>query len=83
MNKTFESSQFEDKPSVVASLDMLPEPLSEESIHHLAKERDIPALARGTDRIQQELEEGERQAERAVRGLPGFDPEGPNPFKPN
>lgn len=83
VNKTFESSQFEDKPSVVASLDMLPEPLSEESIHHLAKERDIPALARGTDRIQQELEEGERQAERAVRGLPGFDPEGPNPFKPN
>ena len=84
VNKTFESTQFEDKPSVVASLDMLPEPLGEESIHHLAKEREIPALARDAERYQQQLEEAEMMQERGLqRGLSDFDPEGPSPFKPN
>ncbi len=83
VNKTFESSQFENKPSVVASLDMLPEPLGEESIHHLAKDRSIPALAHNTDEIQEELAQAEKTAEKAIRGLPDFDPDGPSPFKPN
>ncbi|MBR5974477.1 MAG: hypothetical protein IK020_04750 [Clostridiales bacterium] len=83
VNKTFESTQFEDKPSVVASLDMLPEPLEEESIHHLAKDSSIPALAREHSRVDDELEEAEKAAEKAIRGLPDLDPEGPNPFKPN
>ena len=84
VNKTFESTQFEDKPSVVASLDMLPEPLGEESIHHLAKEREIPALARDAERYQQQLEEAEMIRERELqRGLSDFDPDGPSPFKPN
>ena len=82
VNKTFESEQFENKPSVVASLDMLPEPLDEENIHHLAKDRSIPALARETDEFQEELQQAEKEAEKAIRGLPGFDPEGPSPFKP-
>ena len=83
INKTFESKQFENKPSVVASLDMLPEPLGDESIHHLAKDTSIPALARGSDEIQDELAASEKRAERAIRGLPEFDPDGPSPFKPN
>ncbi len=82
VNKTFESSQFEDKPSVVASLDMLPEPLEEEQIHHLAKDSSIPALARTPDMIEEEVAEAEKEAERAIRGLPDFDPDGPSPFKP-
>ncbi|MBP5416377.1 MAG: hypothetical protein J6Y58_02520 [Clostridiales bacterium] len=83
VNRTFESTQFEDKPSVVASLDMLPEPLGEESIHHLAKEREIPALARDAERYRQELEEAEMKAEqRMQRGLSDYDPDGPSPFKP-
>ncbi|MBR3032257.1 MAG: hypothetical protein IKH92_04470 [Clostridiales bacterium] len=83
VNKTFESTQFENKPSVVASLDMLPEPLGEENIHHLAKDDSIPALAQKTDRFQQDLEQSEKQAEKAIRGLPDFDPDGPSPFKHN
>jgi len=83
VNKTFESSQFENKPSVVASLDMLPEPLGEENIHHLAKDSYTPALARGTDEIQEELAQGEKIAKKAMRGLPDYDPDGPSPFKPN
>jgi hypothetical protein len=83
VNRTFESAQFEDKPSVVASLDMLPEPLGEESIHHLAKDSSIPALARDKDEIQDELAQGERTARKAIRGLPEYDPDGPSPFKPN
>ena len=82
VNKTFESSQFEDKPSVGASLDMLPEPLEEEQIHHLAKDSSIPALARTPDMIEEEVAEAEKEAERAIRGLPDFDPDGPSPFKP-
>ena len=83
VNKTFESEQFENKPSVVASLDMLPEPLGEERIHHLAKDSYTPALARGTDEIQEELAQGEKIAKKAMRGLPDYDPDGPSPFKPN
>nr|AHF25297.1 zinc finger domain protein, LSD1 subclass [uncultured bacterium Contig1757] len=83
VNKTYESTQFEDKPSVVASLDMLPEPLGEESIHHFAKDSSIPALARDKDEIQDELAQGERTARKAIRGLPEYDPDGPSPFKPN
>lgn len=83
VNKTFESSQFENKPSVVASLDMLPEPLGDDSIHHLAKDSYTPALARGTDEIQEELAQGEKIAKKAIRGLPDYDPDGPSPFKPN
>ena len=83
VNKTFESAQFENKPSVVASLDMLPEPLGEESIHHLAQDSSIPALARETDKTAEEVAEAEKAAERAIRGLPDFDPDGPSPFKPN
>ena len=32
VNRTFDSSQFEDKPAVVSTLDQLPEPLDDASI---------------------------------------------------
>ena len=62
---------------------MLPEPLGEENIHHLAKDSYTPALARGTDEIQEELAQGEKIAKKAMRCLPDYDPDGPSPFKPN
>lgn len=81
INRTYESTQFENKPSVVASLDQLPEALDDDSIHHLAKDSSVPALARGVDKLRDEVQESEKNAQRAIRDLPDFDPEGPNPFK--
>lgn len=81
INRTFESTQFENKPSVVASLDQLPEALDDDSIHHLAKDDSIPALARGVDKVRDEVAASEKNARRAMRDLPDFDPDGPSPFK--
>ncbi|MBO4927001.1 MAG: hypothetical protein J5379_01960 [Clostridiales bacterium] len=83
INKTFEPTQFENKPSVVASLDMLPEPLPDDQIHGLAKDTRVPGLAIENDELRKELADGERRAQRAIRDLPDFDPDGPSPFKPN
>ncbi|MBO4496426.1 MAG: hypothetical protein J5752_11295 [Clostridiales bacterium] len=83
VNASFEPTQFENKPSVVASLDMLPEPIAEEEARHLAKQEDVPSLARGRDVFHQDLAEEQRNAMRAMRDLPDFDPDGPSPFKRN
>ncbi len=79
--KTFESTQFENKPSVVASLDQLPQPLDDDRIHHLAKDDSIPALARGIDHVRDEVKASEQNAQKAIRDLPDYDPDGPSPFQ--
>jgi len=62
---------------------MLPEPIAEEEARHLAKQEDVPSLARGRDVFHQDLAEEQRNAMRAMRDLPDFDPDGPSPFKRN
>ena len=79
--KSFEPDQFENKPSVVASLDMLPDPVSDEEAHHLAKERSVPPLAQEADPFRSGLNASEEAAKKGMRGLPDYDPDGPSPFK--
>lgn len=81
INRTYEPTQFENKPSVVASLDQLPQPLDDDSIHHLAKDDSVPALAREVDRVRDGVKESEKNAQRAIRDLPDYDPDGPSPFR--
>ena len=81
VKRSYDPSQFEDKPAVVSTLDQLPEPLDDASIHHLAKDDSVPPLAFGINPIREELADGERRAQRAMRDLPDYDPDGPSPFK--
>ena len=79
----YESSQFEDKPSMVAALDMLPDPVDDYEARERQRQDEIPSLARGRDVFHQDLAAEQENAMRAMRGLPEFDPDGPSPFKRN